>query len=175
MSDGEQVLGPELARRVAVCRATVKNGFATSLPEAASIHLARKRFVNTCANCYPTEDQKRCWRKQRRSRETVARLRSKVLSTPICLYCGAMATVVDHIVPLSGGGGNQPWNLAPACRICNDLKSNYVVRGISSRKMLRMLRKGDSSVILAVFGIPQESHDDHAHNDDYSSYRGATP
>jgi hypothetical protein len=41
----------------------------------------------------------------------------------VCQYCGASppkATLeVDHIVPVAGGGGNEPDNLTTACFDCN--------------------------------------------------------
>jgi 5-methylcytosine-specific restriction endonuclease McrA len=42
---------------------------------------------------------------------------------PSCAYCGATATEIDHIIPLSLGG--DPYdlgNLAPACKRCNGRK-----------------------------------------------------
>lgn len=41
---------------------------------------------------------------------------------PDCVYCGMVATEVDHIVPRSRGGGLDPENLAPACFECNHEK-----------------------------------------------------
>ena len=40
-----------------------------------------------------------------------------------CRYCGASppdaTLVVDHIIPVSGGGGNDDTNLITSCRSCN--------------------------------------------------------
>lgn len=43
-----------------------------------------------------------------------------------CAYCGTTEEEIeiDHIVPLSRGGTNDPENLAPACRPCNRSKWN---------------------------------------------------
>lgn len=45
-----------------------------------------------------------------------------------CRYCGAdpVKTVlnVDHLVPVAGGGTNEPDNLITSCRECNSGKSN---------------------------------------------------
>lgn len=46
-----------------------------------------------------------------------------ILNSP-CAYCGGVATEIDHVVPLSRGGGNEMTNLAPACRRCNSSKGN---------------------------------------------------
>lgn len=40
----------------------------------------------------------------------------------VCRYCGSEATVVDHIVPVVQGGGNEDDNLAAACVPCNSKK-----------------------------------------------------
>lgn len=44
-----------------------------------------------------------------------------ILNDP-CVYCGAAASEVDHITPVSRGGDGQWSNLAPACRTCNAAK-----------------------------------------------------
>lgn len=41
-----------------------------------------------------------------------------------CKYCGARATSIDHVVPVSKGGTNDPFNLVPACRSCNSSKGD---------------------------------------------------
>lgn len=41
-----------------------------------------------------------------------------------CSYCGAPAQEIDHIVPRAKGGTNSTHNLTPACRSCNEKKSN---------------------------------------------------
>ena len=45
-----------------------------------------------------------------------------------CSYCGAKAEEIDHIVPKSKGGTNSTYNLAPACRACNEKKSNLSLK-----------------------------------------------
>jgi len=45
-----------------------------------------------------------------------------------CRFCGAQSNlVVDHIFPVSKGGGNQFENLQTLCKNCNELKGNKVV------------------------------------------------
>lgn len=40
-----------------------------------------------------------------------------------CLRCGKTDTLQnDHIVPKKNGGPNEPWNLQPLCKMCNQLK-----------------------------------------------------
>lgn len=45
-----------------------------------------------------------------------------------CVYCGAKATEIDHIVPRSSGGTNSAYNLAASCRSCNQMKSNLTLK-----------------------------------------------
>lgn len=45
-----------------------------------------------------------------------------------CSYCGAKATEIDHIVSKSQGGTNSTYNLTPACRSCNEKKSNLSLK-----------------------------------------------
>ena len=44
-----------------------------------------------------------------------------------CVYCGAPAEEIDHIVPKQIGGHNYPSNLAAACKKCNYYKSTNCV------------------------------------------------
>lgn len=53
------------------------------------------------------------------STETYERIR---LSGP-CVYCGDIATTVDHIRPLSKGGHEAEYNLVPSCGSCNSSKN----------------------------------------------------
>jgi len=48
-------------------------------------------------------------------------LRAEILAAdPICVYCGAPATTVDHVKPVSKGGAElDPANCVPACASCN--------------------------------------------------------
>ena len=45
-----------------------------------------------------------------------------------CSYCGAKAEEIDHIVCRAKGGSNSTYNLTPACRSCNEKKSNLSLK-----------------------------------------------
>ena len=45
-----------------------------------------------------------------------------------CVYCGAKATEIDHIVPRAKGGTNSVHNLAASCKACNQMKSNKTLK-----------------------------------------------
>ena len=45
-----------------------------------------------------------------------------------CSYCGAKAEEIDHVIPRSNGGTNSLYNLTPACRSCNEKKSNLSLK-----------------------------------------------
>lgn len=64
-----------------------------------------------------------------------------------CIYCGAPATTVDHVVPLVRGGTNFEGNLAPACKECNSRKAFRLVielraKGVRRDQGVRPLRQG---------------------------------
>ena len=40
-----------------------------------------------------------------------------------CVYCGRVATTLDHVTPLAAGGASR-YNLVPACEPCNLDKSD---------------------------------------------------
>ena len=50
-----------------------------------------------------------------------------------CVYCGAKATEVDHIVPRSNGGTNSTYNLVASCRACNQMKSNLSLKAFGKK------------------------------------------
>ena len=52
----------------------------------------------------------------------IARKRAVLANDGLCAYCGCKATVVDHILPVSKGGGNEAENLQPLCQPCNSAK-----------------------------------------------------
>jgi hypothetical protein len=41
-----------------------------------------------------------------------------------CMYCGARATDVDHIIELAAGGSNTIDNVQPLCRECHRHKTS---------------------------------------------------
>ena len=45
-----------------------------------------------------------------------------------CVYCGAKAEEIDHIVPRANGGTNSVHNLVASCRTCNQMKSNKTLK-----------------------------------------------
>ena len=45
-----------------------------------------------------------------------------------CVYCGAEATEIDHVIPRSNGGTNSTYNLVASCRSCNKKKSNLSLK-----------------------------------------------
>jgi hypothetical protein len=66
-----------------------------------------------------------------------------------CVYCGAGADTVDHVIPRRAGGSDQPRNLVPACRSCNSKKGTLPAEivGLTGRERTLWLRsKGWTSV-----------------------------
>jgi 5-methylcytosine-specific restriction endonuclease McrA len=53
--------------------------------------------------------------------------RATVLARGKCEYCGRLATVVDHVIPVSRGGTKFLYNLAAACEDCNSSKSDLIL------------------------------------------------
>jgi len=45
-----------------------------------------------------------------------------------CVYCGAKATDIDHVIPRANGGTNSVHNLVASCRACNQMKSNKTLK-----------------------------------------------
>ena len=45
-----------------------------------------------------------------------------------CVYCGAQAEEIDHVIPRAKGGTNSVYNLVASCRACNEKKSNLSLK-----------------------------------------------
>lgn len=56
-----------------------------------------------------------------------------------CAYCGAEATLVDHVMPRSRGGSNKRRNLVPACKPCNSAKGNRTPQEWRAARLARGL------------------------------------
>lgn len=55
-----------------------------------------------------------------------SKIRERILirDCSLCQYCGSDATTVDHVIPISKGGTDEPDNLVAACTRCNYSKGN---------------------------------------------------
>jgi len=60
----------------------------------------------------------------------------KKMLSGACIYCGAKAEQIDHVVPLSRGGRHSIGNLAPACGFCNRSKgASFIVEWKRRQKL----------------------------------------
>ena len=50
-----------------------------------------------------------------------------------CVYCGGVATSIDHVVPRSRGGRHEWGNVVSACRRCNHVKADRTVSDLGWR------------------------------------------
>lgn len=80
-----------------------------------------------------------------------ARLRFDILRRCnfACYYCGVPAAMgvkqlhIDHVIPVSLGGTNDPWNLVAACWDCNAGKTN----GAPTQELVRQVRDDYASYV----------------------------
>lgn len=59
-----------------------------------------------------------------------------------CVYCGFAATALDHVVPFSYGGSDEPDNLVACCSICNTLLSNRIFPSVAAKRSFLRARYG---------------------------------
>ena len=74
----------------------------------------------------PSYYDKKDAEKQRRKKITGA-ARKKIFERDLyrCRYCGSHKDIsLDHVIPVSKGGSDEPDNLVTACRACNSRKSD---------------------------------------------------
>ena len=67
-----------------------------------------------------------------------------------CVYCGAMATSLDHVVPKSRGGAHTWDNVVSACGRCNHAKADRAVSEMGWR--LRRVPAAPSGSAWRVIG-----------------------
>lgn len=71
-----------------------------------------------------------------------------------CYYCGIPASLglkqlhIDHVIPVSLGGTNDPWNLVASCWECNGGKTN----GVPAPELIERVRD-DFCAYLESTGI----------------------
>ncbi len=60
-----------------------------------------------------------------------------------CYYCGRVCSGanrhIDHVIPLSLGGTNDPWNLVVACAECNLRKNAKPVNEFSAQQIMEFV------------------------------------
>ncbi|KKN19268.1 hypothetical protein LCGC14_0947330 [marine sediment metagenome] len=60
-----------------------------------------------------------------------------------CIYCGAEANGIDHVIPIAEGGFHITANAVCCCRICNSQKSKklddyWIIKGLQ-----RLIQHGE--------------------------------
>jgi 5-methylcytosine-specific restriction endonuclease McrA len=78
----------------------------------------------------------------------------------VCQLCGAVAgdivlgrrvrLTVDHIIPRSKGGSNEPDNLQAHCNVCNEGKGDSLPSPPEYITILTLLRRADKDVLWEV-------------------------
>ena len=72
-----------------------------------------------------------------------------------CVYCGRVATAVDHVKPTATGGTDDVWNLAPVCVACNAHKMDrepitwMALVGVPEARIWRLLQAVNQPVWTA--------------------------
>ncbi|MDQ1688472.1 MAG: hypothetical protein QOK42_1447 [Frankiaceae bacterium] len=68
----------------------------------------------------------------------------------LCVYCGATATSLDHVIPRSRGGEHTWENVVSACRRCNHVKADRDIAQLGWR--LRRRPRQPSGVAWRILG-----------------------
>lgn len=71
-------------------------------------------------------ERRRRDRIDRKATRDVALLRAAIVRAGYCEYCAEFkqALTLDHVIPISRGGSDEPSNWAAACGLCNSSKGN---------------------------------------------------
>lgn len=92
-----------------------RSGYIDALNQLASLH-----FVHDWPRVYNAflEHWRSTLAEWASDRDTEFRLAPKPKEL-FCVYCGKPAEHMDHVMPKSRGGSDDPSNLVPACSSCN--------------------------------------------------------
>jgi 5-methylcytosine-specific restriction endonuclease McrA len=79
-------------------------------------------------------------------------VKQKILDRDIlCVYCGATAEEVDHVVPWSWSHCDDEDNLVAACSICNHIASNFMFPDFDmKRNYIRARRAGSKKIMRKI-------------------------
>jgi len=90
--------------------------------------MKRKKTIQPFAYDLDPEDLKRARHKARELRES--QWWKRRLAKGVCHYCGRPTPrkelTMDHIVPVSRGGGSTRGNVVPCCKECNTAKKQLL-------------------------------------------------
>jgi hypothetical protein len=74
---------------------------------------------------------------------TTERQRRAIWHGKKCVYCGYPAESADHVRPIQRGGKDEISNMVPACKLCNNSKSNRLLNEWQYRRARRRSKHGD--------------------------------
>jgi 5-methylcytosine-specific restriction protein A len=96
------------------------------MPRASRI-CNKSGCIEPSTDTYCAEHKLPAWQKRGQTHNIPGwkRIRQHILyrDQHMCQNCGAVATEVDHIKPLSQGGSSKPSNLQALCTPCNKAKN----------------------------------------------------
>ncbi|MET9468951.1 HNH endonuclease signature motif containing protein [Streptomyces sp. NPDC006544] len=77
-----------------------------------------------------------------------------------CVYCGAESRVMDHVIPLAGGGEDSSKNLVPACDDCNLSKGDSPLPQWIMRREFQLPRQRSATPLgdIPLLGSYQDAH-----------------
>lgn len=92
-------------------------------------------YIRERAAKYRHENRERCRQQVRKRRSGAGSFSTPKWKSRLeyygerCVYCGSAERIeIEHRIPLSRGGTNQPANLVPACKSCNCSKGTLTER-----------------------------------------------
>ena len=68
----------------------------------------------------------------------------------VCVYCGEIATEVDHVVPWSYTHCNDYDNLVGSCKLCNKLASNIVFPNFDIKREYIRKKRGTRKYLSRI-------------------------
>jgi hypothetical protein len=72
--------------------------------------------------------------------EQIARIWARDKAT--CVYCGAIAQEMDHVIPFQHGGPSRECNMVLSCKKCNQIKWKHLDEGFITKGLTHLARCG---------------------------------
>lgn len=102
-------------------------------PKCKALYRTDRYLCPTCAISVPkakdtrVQDGRRTPVRIRYPAEYWRNRKIVLVDDPLCVYCGAEATTVDHVIAPRKGGTHEVENLVPSCQPCNSSKKDTPV------------------------------------------------
>ena len=104
---------------------------------------------------FTLEQARQALRKKKAERQIPKAIREAILAKlgNACVYCGGVASALDHIVPYEADPIHLESNLVPSCVLCNSIAHDHVFGSLGEKRRYILARRMERADVLESRGI----------------------